>query len=95
MAKAIVLCYRDVDEGATANDLILRADIAFVGAGVPNTPIIAQGPEGNGVPIAINITALAQYPNNVEDACLAEAARLGVVGLLRTDCLFPSYTRGA
>jgi hypothetical protein len=95
MAKAIVLCFKDVDEGATANELVLRADIAFVGTGVPNAPIIAQGPEGNGVPISINITQLAQYANNVEDACLAEAARLGVTGLARTDCLFPSYTRGA
>ncbi len=95
MAKAIVLCYRDVDEGATANDLTLRADIAFVGSGVPNPPIIGQGVEGNGVPIPININQLAQYPNNVEDACLAEATRLGVTGLTRSDCLFPSYTRGA
>lgn len=95
MAKAIVLCYRDVDEGATANDLILRASVAFVGAGVPNAPIIAEGPEGNGVPIAIDITALTQYANRVEDACLAEATRLGVTGLTRADVLFPSYTRGA
>lgn len=95
MPKAIVLCFRDVDQGATADELTLRASVAFVGTGVPNAPIIAEGPQGNGVPIAINITQLAQYANNVEDACLAEATRLGVTGLARTDILFPSYSRGA
>mgnify|MGYP001581465279 CR=1 FL=1 len=95
MAKAIVLSYRDVDEGATANDLVLRACIAFVGSGVPHTPVISEGPDGNGVGIAIDITALTQYANRVEDACLAEATRLGVTGLTRSDVLFPNYTRGA
>jgi hypothetical protein len=95
MAKAIVLGYRDVDEGATASDLILRATVVFVGAGVPNSPIMGEGAEGNGVPIAINITALNQYANNVEDACLAEALRLGVTGLNRSDILMPTYSRGS
>jgi len=36
MAKAIVLCYEDVDAGATANDLILLAKVVFTGTGVPN-----------------------------------------------------------
>lgn len=95
MPKAIVLCFEDVDQGATANDLILKAKVAFVGTGVPNAPLISRGADEGGVPIAINITALTQYPNNVEDALLADATRLGVVGLTRPDCLFPSYTRGA
>lgn len=95
MPKAIVLCYRDADQGATANDLILRSDVVFIGSGTPGGVQMGQGAEGNGVPIAIDITALAQYPNRVEDACLAEATRLGVTGLTRADCLFPTYTRGA
>ncbi len=95
MAKAIVLCYEDVDAGATANDLILLATVVFVGTGVPNGVISSLGELGNGVPVSIAINALAQYPNNVEDALLAEATRLGVTGLTRPDCLFPSYTRGA
>ncbi len=95
MAKAIVLCYEDVDAGATANDLILLAKVVFVGTGVPNGVISSLGELGNGVPVSIAINALAQYPNNVEDALLAEATRLGVTGLTRPDCLFPSYTRGA
>ena len=93
--KAIVLCYRDVDAGATANDLILRADVVFCGSDVPNGPISDAGPEGNGLAVAIDITALAQYPNRVEDALLARAVALGLPALARTDCLFPSYTRGA
>lgn len=32
MTKAIVLGYQDVDQGATANDLVLRAIDCFVGA---------------------------------------------------------------
>lgn len=95
MAKAIVLCYEDVDQGATANELTLLAKVVYTGAGVPDGILNSMGAAGNGVPIPINITALAQYPNNVEDALLADATRLGVTGLARTDCLFPSYTRGA
>lgn len=95
MAKAIVLCYEDVDQGATANDLTLKAKVAFVGAGVPSAPLISRGPDEGGLPIPIAINNLAGYPNAVEDALLAEATRLGVTGLTRPDCLFPSYTRGA
>ena len=95
MAKAIVLFFQDVDEGAGANDLILRAVVAHVGAGVPSGPLISRGADENGVQINIAINALAQYSNNVEDALLADATRLGVVGLTRPDCLFPAYTRGA
>ena len=95
MPKAIVLCYEDCDQGGTANDLILLAKVAFVGSGVPDGPIISRGAAENGVPINIDITALAQYANRVEDALLADATRLGVTGLTRPDCLFPSYTRGA
>lgn len=95
MAKAIVLCFEDVDQGATANDLTLLCKVSFVGSGVPNAPLISMGEFGNGVPVNINITQLAQYANNMEDALLAESTRLGVTGLLRTDCLFPTYTRGA
>lgn len=94
MAKAIVLCFEDVDAGATANDLVLRAKVAFVGPDVPNGPLISLGPDGNGLAVAIAINALAQYPNIVEDALIAEGTRLGFT-LARTDCLFPSYTRGA
>jgi len=95
MAKAIVLSYHDVDQGAGANDLILKCSVAYVGTGVPNAPLISLGAEGNGVSINIAINALAQYANNVEDALLAEATRLGITGLIRTDCLFPDYVRGA
>src|SRR5688500_15899998 len=95
MAKAIVLCYVDADAGATVDDLILRASVVHVGTGVPGGVISSLGEAGNGVPIDIDITALNQYANRVEDALLADAARLGVVGLTRPDCLFPSYTRGA
>jgi len=95
MAKAIVLCYQDVDVGAGANDLILRAVVVHVGTGVPNGPLLSRGADENGVQVNIAINALAQYPNNVEDALLADATRLGVVGLARSDCLFPDYVRGA
>lgn len=95
MAKAIVLCFEDVDAGAGVNDLVLLAKVVFVGSGVPDGVISSLGENGNGVPINIAINALAQYPNNVEDALLAEATRLGVTGLTRPDCLFPTYTRGA
>lgn len=95
--KAIVLCYEDVNQGATANELTLLAKVVFCGtdAEVPGGVLFGMGAAGNGVPVAINITQLTQYPNNVEDALIAEAARLGLPALPRTDCLFPSYTRGA
>ena len=84
-----------MDQGGGANDLVLKAKVAFVGTGVPNAPIISRGADEGGVPITISITALAQYSNNVEDALLADATRLGVTGLTRSDCLFPDYIRGA
>lgn len=102
--KAIVLCYKDVDPGATANELVLRAEVVFCGsvAEIPDRVISDFGPEGNGLGIPINITALAQYPNNVEDALIARVAQLITAGrinsgvtLARTDCLFPDYVRGA
>ncbi len=95
MAKAIVLSYHDVDQGATANELVLKCSVAYVGAGVPNAPLISRGADEGGVPINIAINALAQYANNVEDALLADATRLGITGLVRSDCLFPDYVRGA
>jgi len=95
MAKAIVLSYHDVDQGAGANDLILKCSVAYVGAGVPNAPLISRGADEGGVSITIAINALAQYANNVEDALLVDAIRLGIVGLTRSDCLFPDYLRGA
>ena len=102
--KAIVLCYRDVDPGASANDMILRADVVFCGteAEIPGRVISDSGPEGNGLGIAIAINQLVQYPNNVEDALIARVTQLITDGkintgvtLARTDCLFPDYQRGA
>jgi hypothetical protein len=102
--KAIVLCFKDVDPGAGANDLVLRAEVVFCGteAEVPGRVVTDFGPEGNGLGIAINIAQLAQYANNVEDALLARVPQLITAGkiaagvvLARTDCLFPTYQRGA
>lgn len=95
MAKAIVLCYEDTDQGGTANELVLLAKVVHVGSDVPGGVVSSLGALGNGVPITINLTNLVQYPNNVEDALIADASRLGLPMLARTDCLFPSYTRGA
>lgn len=93
--KAIVLSYADADSGATDNDVILRASVLFVGAGVPNGVQIDAGPEGNGLPIPMNVTQLNQYSNNVEDALIARASVLGFPVLNRTDVLFPAYSRGS
>lgn len=94
--KGIVLCYRDCDAGATANDIVLRAEVVFVGSDVPGWVVSAFGPEGNGVPIALSLSGMtaASYSNAVEDAMIAEASRLGLPALTRTDVLLPSYTRG-
>jgi hypothetical protein len=92
MAIAILMCYRDVDEGA-GGELILRASVVFRGNGVPGDVLSTEGPDGNGVPVTIN--NFSQYANNVEDALLDEASRLGVTNLARTGCYFPAYTRGA
>ena len=95
MAKAIVLCYEDADPGADDNNIVLRAKVAFVGSTVPGSPIIDRGPEGNGVPIPINIGSLtaANYSNAVESALVARASTLGFV-IANTDVLMPTYTRG-
>jgi hypothetical protein len=99
--KAIILCFKDADPGATANDLTLRCEVVFAGteAEIPGRVVTTFGPEGNGVPVAISFNQIAQYPNNCEDALIAEAARLGLPAgggtLARTDCFFPNYTRGA
>lgn len=102
--KAILLAFKDTDAGAGANDIILRAEVSFIGtlAEIPDRVISDMGPEGNGLAIPISITALAQYPNVVEDALIARVAQLIADGkiasgvtLARTDCLFPAYTRGA
>ena len=104
--KAIVVCYKDTDPGAGANDLTLLAEVNFVGteAEIPGRVISDMGALGNGVPIPIVITQLANYPNAVEDALIARVAELKAenppriaagVTLARTDCLFPSYQRGA
>lgn len=95
MAKSIVLCFEDVDQGGNANELVLLAKVAHVGSDVPGFAVISRGAAENGVPITISITAIAQYPNNVEDALIADAARLGLPVLARSDCLFPTYARGA
>lgn len=102
--KAIVLCFKDVDPGATANEMTLRAEVVFCGteAEIPGRVITDFGPDGNGLAIAVNITQLVQYPNNIEDALIARQAQLITAGriaagvvLARTDCLFPTYQRGA
>jgi hypothetical protein len=95
--KAIVLCFKDADPGANANDLTLRAEVVFCGteAEIPGRVLSDFGPEGNGLGITISFGAIAQYPNNMEDALIARAAQLGLPALARTDCFFPQYTRGA
>lgn len=95
MAKAIVLGYRDVDPGVDDNNIILLADVLFVGSTVPDSPVIDRGALGNGVPIPLTISSLtaAAYSNAVEAACVGRAATLGFV-LANTDVLMPTYTRG-
>jgi hypothetical protein len=96
MAKCIMQCVRDVEPGASENEFVLQLEVVFLGAGVPGGTLSGKGPDGSGrVPCPLTITQLAQYANNVEDAMLAEAARLGVTGLGRTDCLILNYVRGA
>jgi hypothetical protein len=95
--KAMVLRYTDVDPGAGPNDMILLAEVVFVGseAEIPGRVRSDAGALGNGLPIAMAINNLANYPNVVEDALIARAAALGLPVLSRTDCLFPTYQRGA
>jgi hypothetical protein len=93
-----------VDPGAAANDLTLRAEVVFCGteAEVPGRVLSDLGPSGGGLGIPIAVNNLAGYPNAVEDALIARVVQLVTDGriaagvtLARTDCLFPSYTRGA
>lgn len=94
MAKAVVLEYVDVDPGADDNNVVLRAKVLFVGATVPNSPVIDLGPTDNGLAINWNVTGTAaQFSNNVETALLARATQLGF-SLANTDCFFPSFNRG-
>ena len=96
MAKCIMQCVRDVEPGSSENEFILQLEMVFLGSGVPGGVMSGKGLDGSGrVPCTISITNLAQYANNVEDAMLAEATRLGVTGLARTDCLIMDYMRGA
>lgn len=94
MAKAVVLGYPDADPGVDDNNIVLLAKVLFIGATVPNSPLIDQGALGNGVPIAWNILGTAaQFSNNVEAALSARATELGFT-ITATDCLFPAYNRG-
>ena len=93
--KAIMKCVKDVDPGASADEFTLLMEAVFVGSDVPGGVMNAMGEAGNGVPVALNITQLAQYANRIEDALIAEAVRLGLPPLLRTDVLFINYQRGA
>jgi hypothetical protein len=94
MAKAVVLEYVDADPGADDNNIVLLARVLFIGVTVPNSPLIDLGVNGNGVPIAWNITGTtAQFSNNVETALAARATQLGF-SLANTDVLFPSFSRG-
>lgn len=93
MAKGIVLCYEDVDPGASANDLTLYGKVVVTGTEA-EIPGRVRSFDRVAFPIAIN--NLANYPNVIEDALIALAAGMSPsVTLARTDCLFPTYQRGA
>ena len=94
MAKAIVLNYLDADPGVDDNNIVLLAEVLFVGATVPNGPLIDRGPNGNGVAIPYNITGTASaFSNSVETSLSARATQLGF-SIGNTDVLFPAYNRG-
>lgn len=94
MAKGVILRYEDADPGVDDNNVILLATVLFIGATVPNSPLIDKGALGNGVPIPWNILGTAaQFSNNAEAALMARATALGFT-LTTTDVLFPTYTRG-
>lgn len=94
MAKAVILGYEDADPGADDNNVVLLAKVLFIGATVPNSPMIDKGVNGNGVPIPWNITGtVAAFSNNAEAAMAARATQLGFT-ITATDVLFPTYTRG-
>lgn len=94
MAKAVVLGYLDADPGADDNNVVLLAEVLFVGTGVPGSVIKDRGAAGNGVPISWDINApAAQFSNNVETALTIRATQLGFT-LANTDVLFPALNRG-
>ena len=95
MAKAIVLSEIDADSGVDDNNIVLLLRVLFVGATVPESPIIDQGALGNGIPIALNIPTMtaANYSNAVEAAVIARATALGF-SLLASDVIFHPWTRG-
>jgi hypothetical protein len=94
MAKAVVLEYLDVDPGVDDNNVTLLAKVLFVGATVPNSPVIDQGSAGNGIPIPWNVTGtLAGFSNNVETALVNRATALGFT-MTAADVFFPSFNRG-
>lgn len=94
MAKGIVLRYDDADPGVDDNNVVLLATVLFVGATVPNSPLVDRGALENGVPIPWNILGTAaQFSNSVETALTARATALGFT-LANTDVVFPSYVRG-
>lgn len=93
MAKGIVLCYKDVDPGASANDLILYAEVVLTGT---EAELPGRVRSFDRVALNIAINNLANYPNVIEDALIAlAAAQTPAITLARTDCLFPTYQRGA
>lgn len=94
MPKAVILFWESGEAGAIANEIILRARVLFTDAA--GSTDVDTGTDGRGVPVTINVTQLAQYPDRVEDALIARGAALPVpLTLARADCLFPTYQRGA
>jgi hypothetical protein len=97
--KAIVLCFKDVNPGSGANDIVLLAEVVYCGADVPGQVRSDQGPDGSGrvaIPLALNGMTQASYSNAIEDALIARAAAHGDLPVLaRTDVLLPTYTRGS
>lgn len=94
MPKAIVLSFEHAMSGASANEFVLKAKVVFTGLPGNAVDVDTGDDDSGGVSIPINITNLAQYANAIEDALIARGVQLGIT-LLRTDCLFPTYTRGA
>lgn len=94
MPKAIVLSFEHAMSGASANEIVLKAKVVFTGLAGNGVDVDTGDDDSGGISVPINITALAQYPNVIEDALIARGAQLGIT-LLRTDCLFPTYQRGA
>src|SRR5687768_8697030 len=99
MSNAVVFFNRpDQDQGASADEIVMKADICFSGADVPNGPVTGSGASGGGVPVGpINLGTVtnAIFSNAVEDAAIAEANRLGIPAPARTRVFFHQFTRGA